>query len=328
MKVIRVALRVLIRIAGVAGIALAAALYYYSFHLPALVESQVLAALHKMGLPDATLTVSGVGLGHAILTDLDLDGSGEVRIESVEVGYRLADLKAGRIRKVTVTGLTLTLGYADGKLDLGPLGSIETSGESGSAELPFDLIVLKAGRLIIDYEGRIQHFAVDGTINQTGNGRLDFALTSRFEEQPVQLKGTFNTTDQSAEVIADSNGVRLEATYQPELDRLVFGVSGRRERLSLYLGGRHLLGEGLEFDFRGRVASGELAEAKVTLLAHRLAFDGRSIPILRVMRPSSAGPCSAWARRRMRGSISDLGRSSRRRERSESHCRPGRCEPR
>ncbi len=277
MKVIRVAFRVLIRIAGVAGIVLAAGLYFFSFHLSGLVESEVLAALDEMGLPDATLTVSGVGLGRATLTDLDLDGTGKVRIESVEVAYRLADLRAGRVRKVTVTGLTLTLRYADGKLDLGPLGRIETSGEGESTELPFDEIDLTACRLIVETEGRVRHIPIDGTILNTSQGNLDFELTSRFEEQPVEFTGSFCTADLSGRLNAASNGVHLKATLQSIEDRLDFRLEGQRDRLSLFIDDRHFLGERLDFKLSGTVRKGELTRTSIAVSAAHVEFDGRSV---------------------------------------------------
>lgn len=283
MKVIRTALRVLIRVIAVLGVPLAAALYFYSFHLPGIVEGQVLQALADLGLPNATARVAGIGLSGAVLTDLDLDGTGRVRAESVEVRYRLGEVIDGKVRGITVAGLTLTLRHADGALDLGPLGEIRTTGEAeGAAELPFQRIDLRACRLITEVAGEIRHFPVEGVLQNAGKGGIDFELTSRFEEKPVAIAGHLDTADLAVSARAESNGVTATVLYEQARDSLDFTLVGRRERLSLFLTGRHLLGEGLDVDVRGRVLAGKLTQTRISAAADQVAFDGRALRDLTV----------------------------------------------
>ncbi len=276
MRVIRIALRVLVRVVAVLSVPLAAALYFYSFHLPGIVESEILAALEGLGLPDATARVVGIGLDGAVLTDLDLDGTGRVRVETVEVRYRLREVLDGHIRNITVTGLSLTLGYAGGQLDLGPLGRIESTGEGGGAgELPFLKINLRACRLIVDFEGEIRHFPLDGLLTNAGQGRIAFALTSRFMEQPVAIEGRADIAELAVDARVAGNGFAATVLYEQARDTLAFTVAGRRDRLSLFLGDRPLVGEGLEVDLRGRVSQGKLTRASLAAKADRVEFDGR-----------------------------------------------------
>jgi Dicarboxylate transport len=279
MKIVRTALRWLIRVVVALVVILAAALYYYSFHLPDLVESKVLAALADLGLPDATARVSHIDLDGVILTDVDLDGTGLFRAESIEIGFSLGEVRHGHVRGITVTGLTLTLRYVDGLLDLGPLGEIKSPGEGKDelAELPFAAIHLEACRLVAEYEGEIRHFPIQGTVRNVGKGHLDFELTSRFEEKPVEIKGSFGTRDLIAGAIATSAGIQLKVDYEPSESRLDVAVDGRRDRLSLFLEDRHLLGEGLTLELRACVKEGKLTRAHIAVDADYLEFDGRAV---------------------------------------------------
>ncbi|MFW6108429.1 MAG: intermembrane phospholipid transport protein YdbH family protein [bacterium] len=217
--------RWLLRLVGVAGVVAAAALALFVAVVPGVVERRALAALQAMGLEGASLEVRAVSLRSAEVANLRLDKGNRVRVGSLAALYELPSLLEGRLRVIEVTGARVHLAVRDGRLDLGPLADIETSGEGGG-EFPFERIDLRASALHLDLEGRSVLVPIEGSIEATGWAGLRLDLRAEPEGSSVHLQGTIDTNTKAVALSAEGS-VRDLGTPLSAIPRSLVPIPGR-----------------------------------------------------------------------------------------------------
>jgi len=87
--------------------------------LPDLAEHLAADQFAALGLPEATLEVRHLSLNSVHVANLNLAPDGSARVDDIGVAYSLASLTEGRIDRVEVTGVHITVRVTDGAIDLG-----------------------------------------------------------------------------------------------------------------------------------------------------------------------------------------------------------------
>ncbi|MEE9251374.1 MAG: hypothetical protein V3U93_09680, partial [Alphaproteobacteria bacterium] len=180
--------RVGIVLAVVVGLlaATAAGLVVFRTELAEAVLTWRLAAL---GVPAPKLAVAELGLTRTRITGLSLGRQGELRADALTVTYELAGLLKGRLRGVTLEGLTLKVDLNGGKPLLGSLQPL-LAGEGGASDrvrlppISFTGSRIEAaspvGPVTIEFEGET---------SPDEAGRLSAALSFDLESRFGRLKG-------------------------------------------------------------------------------------------------------------------------------------------
>jgi hypothetical protein len=92
--------------------------------------------------------------GDALTLEAVTAGEGAVTAETIQATFDPAELRHGRLRTVSVTGLTLRGAFKDGRLDLGPLSELlydkpRNRKPDAPKRLPFDTLALSATKVIL-----------------------------------------------------------------------------------------------------------------------------------------------------------------------------------
>jgi hypothetical protein len=168
--------------------------------LPSLVRSVAVGELRRAGLAEADLEVRSVGWWSAELANVTLDSGGRARVGSLDVLYSPASLLRARVRLIEVTGAEVEFRLRDGRLDLGPLADIKSTGAGGDSELPFGALAIRASSLVLDVEGRRVRVPIHGTVTALDGERCSLDLTADIEGLALRLKGTCDTSGEQAEL--------------------------------------------------------------------------------------------------------------------------------
>jgi hypothetical protein len=146
---------------GVVCVLAVAVVVVVAFRL-ALVETAIERVLADRGFPEAELSVTELGTGHAVVESLSL-GPGAPAARKVSVSYALGELLAGRVRSIDVEGLRLDidLGDPDAIDRLAALAGGGAEGGGGGSSLPEvkvddASVVLRAtpvGTTVFEFEG-------------------------------------------------------------------------------------------------------------------------------------------------------------------------------
>jgi hypothetical protein len=184
------------RILGIAGVAAAIGLGLYISFAPGFAERKILAALRGMGIDDASVEVRSVGASHLQITNLNLGDGAGLTVGAVGVDYSISPAGGLRIKTIDIVGARLDLRLSDGKLDLGPLGDIKTGEGQSMADdpVPFDLLRLRAGSVLVEWRGRRFALPVDVTLTHKGKGECDALAVVTLLGVQVGFKGTIDFT--------------------------------------------------------------------------------------------------------------------------------------
>jgi len=178
--------RILIGAATATAIALAA----WVTVVPGIVRRIATAELQRMGLGNVALQVRGVSLSHVQMANVAAGEGERLRVGAVGVGFTLGGLLGGRLRVIELTGLETEIRLRDGKLDLGPLAEM---GGGGEGENPFTQIQLRSSAILLDLEGQRLRIPVEGTIADTGGGKLQLDLQAGGENCTARVSGALDT---------------------------------------------------------------------------------------------------------------------------------------
>ncbi len=134
-----------------AAVALLAGVLLILAFLPEVVRWGALTALRGAGFAEADLRVARVGPGGLVLRDLRIGARPDLRVEEVEVAYRLPALLTGRLESVRLAGATVRATLDEGGLSLGDLTpESEGGGPAGPPALPADRIDLEEAQILIE----------------------------------------------------------------------------------------------------------------------------------------------------------------------------------
>ena len=92
--------------------------------------------------------------GDALTLETLTAGEGAISADTLLVTFDPAEIRDGRLKTVTITGLTLRAPFKDGRVDLGALNDLlyaESSNQPSDAptRFPFDTLVLNAARIVL-----------------------------------------------------------------------------------------------------------------------------------------------------------------------------------
>lgn len=138
-NVIRFITRWFVDIAVFIVVIVAAVVVVYRVALPGWVEGQVRELLAERGLPDARFELTRVSLGGAELTALQLGDDAEAfAAKRVALRFNIVDLLFHQVDGIAIDGLRWRITYADGAVDLGPVGTLlaGTGGGGGGGDEP------------------------------------------------------------------------------------------------------------------------------------------------------------------------------------------------
>lgn len=167
-----------------------ALLLFWILVLPGIVEGRIRAALADAGLPDATLRVRSLSLGGAEVVGLSLGPGERATADSIYVEYDVGELLSGHFDAITVTGPTVELRVRDGEIDAGPFADLRGGGGEPATALPFDRLVVRHGRLVLDLEGTRYVLPIDGVVRPAAAGAVGLSLSTRFGLRAVEVAGT------------------------------------------------------------------------------------------------------------------------------------------
>jgi hypothetical protein len=131
--------------------------------------------LNDLGGLDFRITgLSPTGLSLESITLAD----GRVTADTLEADFELAELFSGRLKSLTIAGMTVRTTYRDGGLDLGPFEPILTAGPKpenaspGPPRLPAEKVVLNAARLLVSSSWGELSAGLDAEATQAPDGAL------------------------------------------------------------------------------------------------------------------------------------------------------------
>lgn len=286
-----------------------------------LLETAAKRWLASQGIPDAELTVAAVSVQQIKVTDLRLGASPDApRAARIAVGYDLSQLLHGRVERVEVDGIDLTVDLAADQ-PLGPLHALlPAGGDADSAETAFALpdqlpsVALRNAAVTL----------LDG--RETAELTFDGRLGPQRDTLHALLRGELRAPQGHAELVVSARDLRsdprlrVEATGESDLSRLPWPAAWRIQptggRLAFALDGEAALpASGVELGpealldrtgylslslqlQEGTLATGDelLAERVSTALDLRAEMQDSTL-LLRTMQPLrlSAGRVSAEA---------------------------------
>ncbi|MBM4034119.1 MAG: hypothetical protein FJ291_20390 [Planctomycetes bacterium] len=268
------------RIGIVAAIVVALALIAWVAVVPGLVRRIAVGQLRGMGLRNVALEIRGLSLRHVQMANVAAGEGERLRVGAVGVGFSLGGLLKGRLSTIELTGLEADVRVRDGKLDLGPLADMSSSGEG---ENPFRQILLRSSAVLLDLEGQRLRIPVEGTIADAGGGKLSLDLRAEAEGCGAKVTGSVdtNTFDLDLGLTAQVREVAaLMTALPPRWGKLPVNTSGSatfegtcsRSRGELRLSGKvETAGLRVAGDLIGQRFSVE----RLTLTASARATDGR-----------------------------------------------------
>ncbi|HUV67247.1 MAG TPA: YdbH domain-containing protein [Sedimentisphaerales bacterium] len=156
--------------------------------LPRLVRHRILSRLAEIGLPEATLEVRSCSWRGAELANVNLDKDRCGCIGAVAVQYSPRSLIQGKLKKVQITGGQLLLRVRDGKVEMGELAKLKLGNGEEAVDHPFGLIELHSCVLSIDLEKKRICIPCDGSIVNTGDGRLESDLNLNLQGVPLHVR--------------------------------------------------------------------------------------------------------------------------------------------
>ena len=177
-----------------------------SLWTPGYLERLVPRLAGKVGLPLTEFHIRDAGLFSADIGPVQIGGRDSgLRLDNVRVEYTPALLKAGRVKRVVISGAVLDARQTGTRFTLPVLDLLPEGDENKAAgpvpELPLDALALRDSRLRLDLDGRVMDipFSADLTPGPT----LQFSGELALRDQPVAVSGALGpTTDDLALTLA------------------------------------------------------------------------------------------------------------------------------
>ncbi|WP_142848469.1 YdbH domain-containing protein [Telmatospirillum sp. J64-1] len=160
--------------------------------LPRIAEQIVLHQLRERGLEPDGLTVAGIGLGGAHVTDISV-GDGQVHLNSLHLSWSLEDLRRQRLAAIRAAGLRLQARLDGNGLSFGPLDALrqdETEEEEEGGGWQVGQIILEDAVLQLDTPLGERHlpFAARGSLDGAISVEAEAILTDLLRETSLAAK--------------------------------------------------------------------------------------------------------------------------------------------
>ncbi|VGO22223.1 intermembrane phospholipid transport protein YdbH family protein [Pontiella sulfatireligans] len=175
--------------------------------LPRIVERMILSKLDEIGLPDATMEVHSCSWRGADIANVTLDKECCGVIGAMAVQYSPRSLMQGKLKRAQIIGGQLLLRVRNGKIEFG--GSRQL--KSGSGEALFDHIELNACILSVEWKNKRIHIPCDGSIVNSGAGRLEGDLNLNLQGVPLRLQFAMLREDKALSFGIEKKAVDLRA---------------------------------------------------------------------------------------------------------------------
>ena len=208
----RVRLVLVISLAAAIGAAASVVVY----RVP-IFETLIMTALRANAVPAPRMTVSDVGWDGIDISDVSLGQAGEVTVRGVRLDYSLSGLLAGRLERVAVDGLAITLDLTGNAPLLGSLQPLLSGGGSGSGESrPLPPLLLTDLR--VDAQTPV------GIVRTVGNGQI---RTANDGETAIEMS--------LQEITLGGNAVasgRLSVSLAPARTEAILALRARESALT------------------------------------------------------------------------------------------------
>jgi len=123
--------------------------------------------------------VRHLSLNSAHVANLNLAPDGSARVDDIGGAYSLASLTEGRIDRVEVTGVHITVRVTDGAIDLGALGRFQPPPASDEpARLPFGRVAVRSSQLLLIVDGREIRVPFEAVVHNLGHPRVRLDATA------------------------------------------------------------------------------------------------------------------------------------------------------
>jgi len=170
--------------------------------LPPLLEDQILAALAKLGLTEASVTLAEITPTSASLENLSIDPENRFGIDKIKVRYSLGSLRQGRVNSIVLQGIDAEIRIENGEVDVGPLAGL-AGGDSTTAgdpiELPFDRVELEDARLRLRIQDEDILVPVNAVLERDGKS-LIVDLNALLDATEIRIGGHVNPGGEEADL--------------------------------------------------------------------------------------------------------------------------------
>lgn len=252
-------LRILRRLAIGTAVLIAAIVGSWFLLVPGVVANRLKKALSEMGIPGASLEVTGLTLGRIELAALVLGAGAEFRARRVEATFRLAGIVAGRFERVVIEDAEWDLREAPAGRSLAPFDRLVPREREGAAtsspglDLPITRLELRRGRIRLPADRPVTEIVCDASFHREAGGAWHAALVVRNDALTAECSGVLRPVglawDAQLDLRAGSLEAPLELTGNGRLELSEAGpfvsveLRAKAQRFRASLGGRELAGE-------------------------------------------------------------------------------------
>ncbi|MDP9173808.1 MAG: YdbH domain-containing protein [Planctomycetota bacterium] len=180
--------------------------------LPWVVSRELAKILASLGFANASFSVRDVSLTRAVVAQFAAGRDDEPTVDAAVIRYSPLALIRGRIDDIELTGARLLVDVDHHQLMLGRNAVAPPTSRSTSAAIsfPFARIILRSCDLVLRQGAHDYWVPFAGTIENTGNGKLELALSAHEEGTTLTIGGGLDTVG-NVDVTLDAGNLNLSA---------------------------------------------------------------------------------------------------------------------
>lgn len=173
--------------------------------LPVLVRKGFARGAAAAGFQEASIRVDRADLTGLRATEIKLRRSGlEISLDHGSADYSILKLVGGRVARVVIDGLSVTLDLTQPQRGLLPDAVADLAAQFGGSDEPLvwpvDELTLKDCQLILILPGGPQTFVLSGSAARQRDGLIGFTLRSDHPEQNIEVSGNVRTETMDGDI--------------------------------------------------------------------------------------------------------------------------------